>query len=149
MVENSRRPLLKKHSHTGSATSGLPRGICAVGTGPFTPPDPTTIVIDSTKYALRITKMARSNPRIICSHPDGASTVEVCAAESVYAVLYQGQPIKLRKNNPQLGYQGYKYGRSMFAEAGHAVRLARQLNRIYSTRDFAVAVMTVRRTINL
>ena len=92
--------------------------------------------------------MARPKPRIICSHQDGDIQVEVCSADAVYAVLYRGQPIALRKHNPDLKYLGFKYGKSMFPHPGHAFLLARKLNLAHDTTDFTVAIMTVGRTIS-
>jgi hypothetical protein len=92
--------------------------------------------------------MARPQPTVICSHEDGDTVSEICSADAVYAVLYQGQPIKLRRHNPDLMYLGFKYGKTMFPEPGHAFVLARKLNAAYTTQDFTVAVMMVGRTIS-
>jgi hypothetical protein len=89
--------------------------------------------------------MARPGPIIIASHQQGDTVVEICEADAVYAVVYQGQPIKVRTHKPDLRYQGYKYGKSMFPEPGHAIRLARHLNQVHNTEDFSVAVMTTGR----
>lgn len=93
--------------------------------------------------------MARTKPTLICSHPAGDMIYEVCEADAVYAVLYQGRPIKVRTHNPAVRYQGYKYAKSMFPEPGHAIRLAQKLNQQYQTEDFTVAVMSGTRTIPL
>jgi hypothetical protein len=45
-------------------------------------------------------------------------------------------------------YLGFKYGKTMFPEPGHAFVLARKLNAAYTTQDFTVAVMMVGRTIS-
>jgi hypothetical protein len=86
--------------------------------------------------------MSRTKPTVICGHREGEWRVEVCEADAVYAVLYQGRPIKLRKYNDAVKYLGFKYGKSMFPEPGHAIRLARKLNGIYNTRDFKVVQFT-------
>ena len=91
--------------------------------------------------------MARPQPTIICTHADGDRVFEVCEADAVFAVLYNGEPIKVRTHNPDLGYQGYKYGKSMFPEAGHAIRLARKLNEIHTTDAFTVGIMAVKRVL--
>jgi transposase len=74
---------------------------------------------------------------------------EICEADAVYAVLYQGRPIKIRRHNPSVRYLGYKYSKSSFPEPGHAIRLARRLNEVHGTEDFTVVQMTTGRTINL
>lgn len=93
--------------------------------------------------------MSRPQPTIICSMPDANRVVEVCEADAVYAVLFEGRPIKLRSHCPTARYQGYKYGKSMFPEPGHAVNLAQKLNQKHNTDAFTVAVMTIGRTIGL
>ena len=92
--------------------------------------------------------MARPKPTQICSHSDNDLIVEVCEADAVYAVLYQGRPIKIRKHNPDKQFQGIKYSKTTFPEPGHAIALARRLNATYGGSDFTVAVMTVGRTIH-
>ena len=91
--------------------------------------------------------MSRPQPTLICQHEQGDLVVEVCEADAVYAVLYQGKPIKMRTYNLQVKYQGYKYGKTMFPEAGHAVRLANKLNLIHDTDEFTVAIMGINRTL--
>jgi hypothetical protein len=74
---------------------------------------------------------------------------EVCEADAVYAVLYQGRPIMMRTHNPNLRYQGYKYGRASFPGPGHAINLAQRLNAAHNTEDFTVSALTLGRTIEL
>ena len=93
--------------------------------------------------------MSRPPPTFICSHTQNDLVIEVCEADAVYAVLYNGQAIKLRKYNPQKNYQGHKYGKTSFPEPGHAVRLANLLNEAHSTDAFTVAVMKPQRDIKL
>lgn len=93
--------------------------------------------------------MARPHPTHICSHTIGDLVVEVCEADAIFAVVYNGQPIKLRRFNPDLLYQGMKYGKTSFPQSGHAVRLARQLNQAHNTDAFSVVQMTPGRTIPL
>jgi hypothetical protein len=92
--------------------------------------------------------MARPQPTVICSHQDGDIVTEVCAADAVYAVLYRGQPIGLRKHHPDIKYMGYKYAKTMFPNPGHAFGLADRLNYAHNTQDFTVAVMGISRTIS-
>jgi len=85
--------------------------------------------------------MARTKPTVIVTHKQGDISYEVCEADAVFAVLYQGRPLKIRTHNPDIRYLGFKYGKSTFPESGHALRLARKLNEIHNTEDFTVAVM--------
>lgn len=93
--------------------------------------------------------MSRPKPTLICSHRTGDIAYEVCEADAVYAVLYQGRPIKIRTHSPDVKYLGYKYGKSMFPEPGHAIRLARKLNAAHNTTDFTVVIMQTGRSIPL
>lgn len=93
--------------------------------------------------------MARPQPTHICSHTAGDIVVEVCEADAVYAVLYQGRPIKIRKHNPAIKYLGMKYSKTAFPEPGHALRLAAKLNEVHNTTDFTVGVMETKRIIPL
>jgi hypothetical protein len=83
------------------------------------------------------------------SHTVDAVVTEVCVADAVYAVLYLGKPIKIRTHNPAMQHLGYKYGKSMFPESGHAIRLASKLNEIYNTDEFTVGVMVQGRNVKL
>jgi hypothetical protein len=85
--------------------------------------------------------MSRPQPTLIFSHAQGDRMIEVCEADAVYAVLFEGRPVKLRSINPAALYQGYKYGKSMFPEPGHAIALARRLNQAHNTDAFTVGVM--------
>lgn len=93
--------------------------------------------------------MARPAPKIICEHTEDALTFQIGEANAIYAILYKGKPIKLRRFNENLRYQGYKYSKTSFPEPGHALRLARHLNLVHDTTDFGVAVMTIGRIIPL
>jgi hypothetical protein len=91
--------------------------------------------------------MARPGPNIICEHTENNKTIQVATADAVYAVLYQGEPIKLRNFNPGIKYIGFKYSKTSFPEPGHAIRLARYLNQVHNTQDFAVGIMSAARII--
>jgi hypothetical protein len=93
--------------------------------------------------------MSRPKPILICTHVVGDTYYEVCEADAVYAVLYQGKPIKMRSHNPDIPHLSYKYGKSMFPEPGHAIRLARKLNAAHDTEEFTVAIMTVGRSFKI
>jgi hypothetical protein len=93
--------------------------------------------------------MSRSPPTLIVSHQEGDRVVEVCEADAVYAVLFQGRPIKIRTHKPTVRYQGYKYSKASFPEPGHAIRLANTLNLAYGTDEFTVCSMTSGKTLNL
>jgi len=73
---------------------------------------------------------------------------QVCEADAIYAVCYQGRPIKIKTNaNIETNYPGPKYTKTSFPTAGHAFNLADRLNLRFATTDFSVVMMTVGRTI--
>jgi hypothetical protein len=92
--------------------------------------------------------MARSKPSIILQDRQQSKTLDVCAAQAVYAVYYRGRPIKLRTSHNDL-YDGFKYLKTCFPESGHAISLARKLNQRFNTQDFAVCELRVGRMFNI
>jgi len=92
--------------------------------------------------------MARPNPNILLQDVDHTDQAyEVCEADCIYAVCYQGQPIQVRKRNLQFSYPGKKYIKTTFPNPGHAFNLAERLNLRFATDLFTVAIMTIGRTI--
>jgi len=94
--------------------------------------------------------MARPTPNVLLRDVDANSrALEVCEADALYGVLYQGRPIKVRTlQNIELSFVGPKYSKTAFPESGHAFNLAEKLNRMFNTDEFTVAIMTVGRTIS-
>lgn len=87
--------------------------------------------------------MARPNPTVILSHTDdNLKHVEICDADAIFAVCYQGRPVQVRiMNNVEVGYPGWKYAKTAFPNSGHAFNLAERLNQQFNTQDFAVYKM--------
>jgi hypothetical protein len=76
------------------------------------------------------------------------SAYQVCEADAVFAVCYQGRPIKIRTQaNIEVAYPGPKYAKSSYPSPGHAFNLAERLNEKFNTKDFSVVMMTVGRTL--
>lgn len=83
--------------------------------------------------------MARPAAKVLLKHTD-TKTTAVCAADTVYAVTYRGQPIQIKtKQDEDADYPGWKFHKSTFVNSGHAFNLAERLNRMFNTTDFAVA----------
>jgi hypothetical protein len=82
--------------------------------------------------------MSRPKPTIIMSMPQGSKIIDVCTSDAVYAVFYQGQPIKVRRRTTTNDYDGPKYFKTHFPESGHAFNLADRLNALFQCEDFAV-----------
>jgi len=93
--------------------------------------------------------MARPQPQILLEEIDPAGrAIQVCAADNVYAVYYQGRPVTIRTHqNIEISYPGPKYSKSTYTNPGHAFNLAQRLNQRFATEDFKVMLLNSGRTI--
>lgn len=83
--------------------------------------------------------MARPKPTVLLDDLEPSGLMfEVCEADAVYSVYYQGRPIKIRKRDLTKKYPGSKYGKVSFPSPGHAFNLAEKLNERFNTSDFTV-----------
>jgi hypothetical protein len=87
--------------------------------------------------------MSRPKPAILLQDIDeDYRAYEVCAADHVYSVCYQGRPFTLRMHpNIEVPVIGPKYIKSSFTNSGHAFNLAEKLNIRFNTEEFAVMMM--------
>jgi len=87
--------------------------------------------------------MSRPKPQVLIEHTNKQTykTEQVLAAEGVWAVFYQGQPINLKTHNMLVQYPGPKYKKVSFSNPGHAVNLARKLNTQFRTDQFTVVLL--------
>ena len=88
--------------------------------------------------------MSRPKPRVLIEHTNKITykTEQVLASEGVWAVFYDKQPINLKTSNLLVQYPGPKYKKVSFSNPGHAHNLAKKLNRLFKTKDFAVYKLT-------
>jgi len=88
--------------------------------------------------------MSRPKPSILLdwTDPKTFKSEQVLAAEAIYAVFYEGQPINLRSLNSLVNYPGPKYKKSSFSNSGHAFNLAEKLNKLFKTDKFEVYKLT-------
>lgn len=91
--------------------------------------------------------MSRPKPTVLMTSARPWTTIEddelqVCAADLIYVVCYQNQPIMIRQGPATGRYPGFKYKRSAWPNAGHAHNQAQQLNEMFNTTDFSVWIMT-------
>lgn len=84
--------------------------------------------------------MPRPKPEVLLEYVDQSTyrSEQVVAAESVYAVFYDGQPINLKSQHTLLDYPGPRYKRVTFMNPGHAFNLAEKLNKLFKTNKFSV-----------
>lgn len=89
--------------------------------------------------------MSRPKPTILMDHTDPKTykSEQILAADGIYAVFLDGQPINLRSlKNKLLDYPGPKYRKVSFSNPGHAHNLAEKLNSLFKTDGFKVHLLT-------
>jgi len=84
--------------------------------------------------------MSRPKPKIVLENIDKKThkTDQILEAEAIWAVFYQSRPFNLKSTNHLGSYQGSKYKKVSFSNPGHALNLAKKLNKIFDTSDFSV-----------
>ena len=88
--------------------------------------------------------MSRPKPTVLLDHTDPKTykSEQVLAADGIYAVFFNGNPINLRSLNKLVDYPGPKYRKVSFANPGHAHNLAEKLNTLFKTDKFVVVLLT-------
>lgn len=87
--------------------------------------------------------MSRPKPQVLTeiTNKDTYKTDQVLASEGIWAVYYQNKPINLKTQNMLVQYPGPKYKKVSFSNPGHAINLAKKLNKQFSTEDFSVVLL--------
>lgn len=88
--------------------------------------------------------MSRPKPTILLEAINKTTykSEQILSAEAIYSVFYKGHPINLRTLNVLVSYPGPKYKKVSFSNPGHAFNLAERLNKIFSTSEFKVMMLT-------
>ena len=88
--------------------------------------------------------MSRPKPTIILEHIDKKNyrAEQVLDAEAIWAVFYKGKPFNLKSSNALTNHPGPKYKKTSFSNPGHAHNLAKKLNDLFNSEDFAVYKLT-------
>lgn len=88
--------------------------------------------------------MSRPKPTILMEFVDGKTyrSEQVLEAEAIWAVFYEGKPFNLKSQNTLTNYPGPKYKKTSFSNPGHAHNLAKKLNQMFKTNEFAVYKLT-------
>ena len=84
--------------------------------------------------------MSRPKPNVLLDYTDKNTykTEQILASAGVWSVFHCSKPINLKSFNSLLGYPGPKYKKSNFSNPGHAINLAKKLNKLFKTKDFTV-----------
>ena len=93
--------------------------------------------------------MSRPKPQVLVELTNKSTykTEQVLAAEGIWAVFFDGQPINLKTSNLLVQYPGPKYKKVSFSNQGHAINLAKKLNTQFRTDKFSVVLLTQGETI--
>lgn len=84
--------------------------------------------------------MSRPKPNIILEYTnkENYKVEQILESDAIWAVFYQGKPFNLKSGSAVSSYPGPKYKKVSFSNPGHARNLAKKLNRLFNTTDFAV-----------
>ena len=87
--------------------------------------------------------MSRPKPNVLLEFTDKNTykSEQVLASEGIWAVYYQNKPINLKSFNSLVGYPGPKYKKVSFSNPGHAINLAKKLNKLFKTEEFSVVLL--------
>lgn len=84
--------------------------------------------------------MSRPKPQILLEHVDKKSykTEQVLNADAIWAVFYKNSPFNLKTSHLLVSCPGPKYKKVSFSNQGHAINLAKKLNKMFNCDDFTV-----------
>lgn len=88
--------------------------------------------------------MSRPKPTVLLEHVNKKTykVEQVLDSEAIWAVFYQNKPFNLKSSNMLTSYPGPKYKKTSFSNPGHAHNLAKKLNTLFDTDEFAVFKLT-------
>ena len=84
--------------------------------------------------------MARPKPKILSEIADKEEykVDQVLYSEAIWSIKYQGNLINLKSSSMTKNGLIHKYKKVSFSNQGHAINLAKKLNRQFKTEDFTV-----------
>ena len=89
----------------------------------------------------------RPSPIILLEPPRDTNKIDkVVASDGIWAVYYQNRPINL-KSESTIAFTPPKYKNVSFSNKGHAINLAKKLNKQFNTTDFTAVVLSHAETI--
>jgi hypothetical protein len=88
--------------------------------------------------------MSRPKPKVILEYAnkENFKIEQILNSEAIWAVFYKDQPFNLKSGSLVASYPGPKYKKVSFSNPGHARNLAKKLNNLFKTSDFAVYKLT-------
>lgn len=88
--------------------------------------------------------MSRPKPDVLLefTNKNTYKTDQVLASQGIWSVYFQNEPINLKSFNSLVSYPGPKYKKVSFSNPGHAINLAKKLNKLFKTKDFTVVFLT-------
>lgn len=88
--------------------------------------------------------MSRPKPTIILEYTNSKTykSEQILDAEAIWAVFYKNKPFNLKSSNALTNYPGPKYKKTSFSNPGHALNLAKKLNKMFKCKDFSVYKLT-------
>jgi len=88
--------------------------------------------------------MSRPKPKVILeyTYKENYKIEQILDSEAIWAVFYQGKPFNLKSGSLLVNYPGPKYKKVSFSNPGHARNLAKKLNKLFKTQEFAVYKLT-------
>ena len=87
--------------------------------------------------------MSRPKPQVLIENTNKQTykTEQVLASEGIWAVFFDSHPINLKTSNLLTQYPGPKYKKVSFSNPGHAINLAKKLNKLFKTDKFSVVLL--------
>lgn len=88
--------------------------------------------------------MSRPKPKVILEYANKETykIEQILESEAIWAVFYKEQPFNLKSGSLVASYPGPKYKKVSFSNPGHAINLAKKLNRLFKCNDFEVYKLT-------
>ncbi len=87
--------------------------------------------------------MSRPKPEVLLEKIDKNTykSEQVLASEGIWSVYYKDRAINLKSQNILINYPGPKYKKVSFSNSGHAINLAKKLNKAFDWKDFTVVLL--------
>jgi len=92
--------------------------------------------------------MARKSAKVLIESDNKKSNKidRILASDGVWTVYYQNKPFNLRSDS-KVAFVAPKYKTTAFNNSGHAINLAKKLNKQFDTTDFTVVLLDHGKTI--